>query len=261
LIGPDFMPITHRLRAASKAASIHLLCSLGIALAAAVLVFLLWYPFPYRALSGGQELFFLVMVVDVVCGPLLTMVLFNPLKPRAELVRDLLLVVVIQIIALGYGLHTVWQARPLYLVMEVDRFRVISAPDLRDAPLQEVPATLRPHWMGSPVIVGIRAPKNLEEKNKVLFEAIQGGRDYAERPEFYVPYEGEVALQSMKRAKQLAPFLLKHPDQQDAAQALATDKQANLAQWMYLPVVGRETWVALVDAQGQIQGFLKGDGF
>lgn len=256
-----FMPITHRLRAASKAACIHLLCSLGIALVAAVLVFLLWYPFPYRALSGGQELFFLIMGVDVICGPMLTAVLFNPLKPRAELVRDLLLVVVIQVIALSYGLNTVWQARPLYLVMEVDRFRVISAPDLRDSPLEEVPPALRPRWMGHPVIVGIRDPKNLEEKNKVLFEAIQGGRDYAERPEFYVPYEDEAALKSLKRAKQLAPFLQKYPDQQDAAHAMATEKQANLAQWVYLPVVGREAWVALLDEQGQIQGFLQGDGF
>ena len=34
-----------------------------------------------------------------------------------------------------------------------------------------------------------------------------------------------------------------------------------MAQWFYLPVVAREDWVAVLDKQGQIQRFLKGDRF
>ena len=34
-----------------------------------------------------------------------------------------------------------------------------------------------------------------------------------------------------------------------------------MAQLVYLPVVGRQDWVAVLDQQAQIQGFLKGDGF
>ena len=79
------MNFSLRFRPALKAASWHVLCSVGVALLAAAVVFGLWYPFPYRDLSGGRELFFLVVAVDVVCGPLLTLVLFNPAKPRAEL--------------------------------------------------------------------------------------------------------------------------------------------------------------------------------
>ena len=36
------------------------------------------------------------MRVDLVCGPLLTLVLYNPAKPKRELVMDLSLVVVLQ---------------------------------------------------------------------------------------------------------------------------------------------------------------------
>lgn len=32
-------------------------------------------------------------------------------------------------------------------------------------------------------------------------------------------------------------------------------------QWLYLPVIARQDWVAVLDQQGQIQGFLRGDGF
>jgi hypothetical protein len=32
-------------------------------------------------------------------------------------------------------------------------------------------------------------------------------------------------------------------------------------EWKYLPVLGREDWIALLDQSGMIRGFLKGDGF
>lgn len=255
------MSISSRFPAASRASGIHLLSSLGVALMAAVLVFGLWYPFPYRELAGGRELFLLVIAVDVVCGPMLTLVLFNPAKPRAELWRDLGLVALIQLAALGYGLHTVWQARPLFLVMEVDRFKVVAAPDLGGASLAELPAALQPRWLSGPRTMAIRDPKDSQEQQAVLFESLQGGRDYAERPEFYLPYDGSTALKSLKRAKPLTVFLQKQPSQQDDARKLAHEKEADMSQWLYVPVVGRQDWVAVLDKQGQIQGFLRGDGF
>ena len=255
------MTIQLRVRAAIPAVLIHFLLSIVVALLFGALVFGLWYPFPYREMSGGQQLFMLVMFVDVICGPLLTAVLFNPAKPRAELWRDLALVVVIQIGALGYGLHTVFEARPLFLVLEIDRFKVIGLPDLQHPPSIELAPQLRRSLLSGPIVVTIRAPKDDKERETVLFESVQGGRDFAQRPEFYLPYEGANALKALDRAKPLAVFLQKRPSQQDAATELAIKKGANIAQWMYLPVVARQDWVAVLDKQGQIQGFLKGDGF
>jgi len=255
------MTFSSRILAALRTAGIHLVGSVIVALLAATLVFGLWYPFVYRELAGGRELFLLVVAVDVVCGPLLTLVLFNPAKPRIELWRDLGLVVLIQLGALGYGLHTVWQARPLFLVQEIDRFKVIAAPELDSNAVAALPAALQPHCWKGPQTVAIRAPKDAKERQKVMFESVQGGRDYAERPEFYLPYEGEAALKSLKNAKPLAFFLQKHPDQQEAAHRLALEKGADMAKLLYLPVIARQDWVAVLDKQGQIQGFLRGDGF
>ena len=255
------MTFSFRIHASLRAASAHLLCSVAVALLAAALVFGLWYPFPYRELSGGRELFLLVMAADVISGPLLTLVLFNPGKSHGELWCDLGLVALIQLGALGYGLAMVWEARPLFLVQEIDRFKVIAAPDLHDASLAGLPAELQPRWWAGPRTVAIREPKDAKERQLVLFESVQGGRDYAERPEFYLPYQGAAALKSLQRAKPLAVFLQKQPDQQDAARKLALEKSADLAQWLYLPVIARQDWVAILDKQGQIQGFLRGDGF
>ena len=255
------MTFSLRIQSALRPVAIHLLCSATVALLAAALVFGLWYPYPYRELSGARELFFLVVAVDVVCGPLMTMVIFNPVKPRAELLRDLGLVALIQLCALGYGLYTVWQVRPLFLVQEIDRFKVIARPMLDSAAIAALPAALQPEWWKRPRTVAIREPKDAQERQKVMFESIEGGRDYAERPEFYLPYEGEAALKSLKRAKPLTVFLQKQPDQQDAARKLAIEKGADIAEWFYLPVIARQDWVAVLDKQGQIQGFLPGDGF
>lgn len=250
-----------RYRVAAQAAGIHSLCSVLVAAMAAWVVFAVWYAYPYRELSGGRELFLLVVSVDVVCGPLLTLVLFNLKKPRKELFLDLGLVALIQLAALGYGMWTVWQARPLYLVNEVDRYKVIAAPDVEAEELEKLPANLKPQFWAGPQTVGIRPPKNAQEHNTVLLEAAAGGRDYGARPEFYIPYKGETALKSLKHAKPLAVFLQTHPDQQDAASTLAREKTGDVTQWLYLPVIARQDWVAVIDKQGQIQGFLKGNGF
>ena len=250
-----------RIYSAIRASLGHLLLSLVVAGIAGALVFLVWYPAPYQNLSGGRELFWLVMMVNVISGPLLTAVLFNPAKPRRELYRDLLMVALIQLGALGYGLQTVWAARPLFLVLELDRFKVLGRPDLPGFSLSALSSNLMPTFFSGPVAVAIRDPKDEKERQTVLFESVQGGRDYAERPEFYIPYEGENALKSLKLAKPLSVFLQQQPDQSEAAQKLAADKRADITLWMYLPVIARQDWVAVLDKQGQIQGFLKGDGF
>ena len=81
---------------------------------------------------------------EIVCGHLLKLVLFAPSKPRVELVRDLILVVLIQFAALGSGLWSVWQARPLFLVAEVDRFKVIGLPDFPNGALDVLLPELQP---------------------------------------------------------------------------------------------------------------------
>ena len=71
-----------------RASAIHLAISLSIATLAAWLVFGWWYPYPYRERSGGRELFTLVVAVDVVLGPLITLVIFNTTKTRRHLLMD-----------------------------------------------------------------------------------------------------------------------------------------------------------------------------
>ena len=126
-----------------RASGIHLGISVAIALLAALLVFLVWYPYPYREISGGRELFLILVSVDVVLGPLITLTIFNRAKPWRALRRDLAIVGLIQFSALCYGMWTVFVARPVHLAFEIDRFRVIHAIDVPAEMLPQAPEGMR----------------------------------------------------------------------------------------------------------------------
>ncbi|ARU06464.1 hypothetical protein CCO03_18965 [Comamonas serinivorans] len=234
------------------------------ALIAAVVLWV-WYPSPYDLLSGGRHLFLILIGVDVVCGPLLTLILFNPAKSRRERWVDVTLVVLIQLTALAYGVHTVYQARPLYLVHERDRFRAVSMADYGDADvraaLAQLPVGLQPQVFKGPFVVGIREPKDSQERQTVMFESVAGGRDYAQRPEFYVPYDASYQAKALARARPLAQFVKRYPKLADRADLLLAKHAVQLGDATFLPVLHKQEWVAVLDAQAHILGFLPGDGF
>ena len=111
-----------------KAAAIHLgICAL-IALAVFACMALLWYPQPYFEAVGGAKLALTIIGVDVVIGPLITLVVYNPIKKSLRF--DLAVVALLQMGALVYGVYVVYMARPVYVVFNVDRFDVVGANEL-----------------------------------------------------------------------------------------------------------------------------------
>jgi hypothetical protein len=243
-----------RIFGALRISGFHFLASIGVAAIVAIFVFGLWYPYPFRELSGGREIFWILVSVDVICGPLLTLVLFNPKKPKKELFFDLSCVGVVQLLALAFGLYTLWVAKPLYLVHEVDRFKVITASDIDVAELKNLPGDMQPKLFSGPTVVGTREPRSAEERSKVLFESLQGGRDFGERPEFYEKYEGAVKERAMLRARRLDALM-------SADEIEKSFRSHDIKELYYLPVVARQDWIAVLDGNGSILGFLKGNGF
>ncbi|MGE4593876.1 pilus assembly protein [Alcaligenes sp.] len=259
------MSFSLRLRVATKAALFHFLGSVIVAALAAVLVFLVWYPHPYGLLSGGLSLFLILVSVDLICGPALTLVLFNPRKSRRELFADMSLVVSIQLAALTYGIYIVHQARPLFLVHEVDRFRVIGLPDYQGDDVSQMLSSLdpsiQPHWLNGPVIVGVRAPRDAKERQEVMLDSVFGGRDYSQRPEFYVPYDVAYQAKALARAKPLKAFIERYPDSLSEMTKLLDKSGVALENALFLPVLHKQEWVAIMDQSARILGFLPGDGF
>ena len=256
------MSLSIRGRAAARAAAVHFLASMLVALLAATVVFGLWYPYPYRELAGGRELFLIVVAVDVVCGPLLTLVLFNPRKSRRELFLDLSLVALVQLAALGYGLYTVAQARPVYLVFEVDRFQVVSAADVQPGALKPEAGGLHVlPWTG-PLIIGVRDPRNPDEKLQSLDLSMQGLEPSA-RPDWWQVYELSKP-QVLKRAQPIDALRKKQPGAVsliDQAVGESGTGESALG-WVPLTSFRSTSWVAFVDLKtAEVLAFAPVDGF
>lgn len=254
--------MNRRLPSAFRAASVHLLLSALIATALATLVFGWWYPFPYRELAGGQQLFWTVMAVDVVCGPLLTAVVFNPQKSRRELVLDLSLVVLIQIGALIYGVYSVALARPVVLAYEIDRFVAVPAVDVDTPSLSDALPDLRfLSWTG-PKLVGTRKARDGKEASLSLTQSLQGLQISA-RPGWWIPYEESVPDVKLRMRKLDALRAKLEKPQQSLVDEAAVSTGEPVSTLFYLPLTSRELtdWIVLLDAQAQIKGYAQVDGF
>ena len=244
-----------------QAAGIHLCISLVIAALAATLVFALWYPYPYRDLSGGRELFTMLVSIDVILGPLLTLAVFNLKKPRAELVRDLAIIGLVQLLALGYGLWTVYQARPVHMVFEMDRFRVTHAADIDPELLAKAPPSLQALPNTGPTTLAVRPLLN-SEKFSLTMAALSGAH-MAFRPDLWQPYDADAAQRAWQAAKPATDLLKKYPAQQAALNQIAADAGLPVADLRFLPAQARDTvWSAILAPKtADIIGYLPVDGF
>ena len=64
-----------------RAFAIHLIVSATVILAFLGVMFFVWYPVPYFETDGGWKVLRILAGVDVVLGPLLTLIVFKPGKP------------------------------------------------------------------------------------------------------------------------------------------------------------------------------------
>jgi hypothetical protein len=240
--------IALRWRARFIASAIHLTLSLCFALFSALLVFGLWYPYPYREISGGRELFILIVSVDVILGPLMTLAVFNREKPRTELCRDLAIIGIFQFVALAYGLWTVAIARPVHMVFEIDRFRVVHSIDIDPAALSKTPAGINALPLTGPTLLGLRPFKDSQENLNATMAAVQG-MQLGSRPELWQPYAKSVPdiLQAAKSVSLLKRRFPHHSTEIDQVLFEAGHTDQNT---LYLPLVGRKSfWTVFLDSK------------
>jgi len=242
----------------ARAAGVHLLISAVIAALAASLVFGLWFPGIYRQIAGGKALFLLITGVDIVLGPLLTFAVFNVKKGWPHLKRDLAVIGVLQTAALVYGLHTVFIVRPVAMVFEVDRFRMVSAVDVHTPELPLALPVYQELPLSGPWLLGARSVKP-DEKTDALFLGLEGV-DVGQRPRFWQPYDLSRTA-ALARSRPLAALVEKYPSQKQMIEDAAVTARLKIAEARFLPLAARGDWVVLLDSNGDVRGYVPLDGF
>ena len=242
------------------AGAIHLAISLSVAALAAWLVFAIWYPSPYSELSGGRELFLLVIAVDVVIGPLITLVIFNRTKTKRHLVMDFTAVGLLQVAALAYGLWTVFVARPVHLVFDYNRMVVVHAIDVHPEMISKAPIALQKLPINGPSLLSLR-PLQGEAKFDSELLAL-GGIVQAAQPALWQAYDAARA-DILRESRPVAQLKERFPQHADTIDQAVARTGLPLDQLRTLPLLSRKTaWTVLIDAQtAQPVGFVPVDSF
>jgi hypothetical protein len=150
----------------------------------------LWYPPPYFWIDGGWFAVRIAASVDVIAGPLLTLIVFRPAK--RWLAANLAVIAFVQAAFLTWGVIVLERERPLlaaYVGKPSERFfpvtRELAAHGLR--PIEEV-VTLSGE---RPPLVAVRLPEDPEKASELLLASMQGRTGVLRRTELFDPLEGE----------------------------------------------------------------------
>ena len=248
------------LKSRLRASAIHLAISLLVAALAATVVFGLWYPFPYRELSGGRELFLLLMLVDVVLGPLITLVIFNRRKTRSHLFMDFTVMGLLQLAALSYGMWTMFSARPVHLVFEYHRMAVVHAVDVPPDLLAKAPTDLQTLPLTGPTLLSLR-PLQASEFVESTLQAL-GGVAQAAQANLWQPY-GAARAEVLQESQPAAQLRQRFPDQASTIDHAVAQSGVPIERLRYLPLLARKkAWTVLLDADNILPvGYVPLDSF
>ena len=220
-----------------KASGIHLSISLVIGIVAFCLLYFVYYPQPYFEPAGASKLVMILLGVDVVLGPLLTLAVFKAGKWGMRF--DLAVIALLQTAALVYGLSIMWRARPIFVVAVVDRVELVYAGDIDQVDFVNAaePRFAREPLFGPLFVVSRRAKPGDEQAE--LMGAVLVGKDVHQYPRFFeTPTPGNLKA-VLEKAKNFDSLPL-----QSQANVLA--KVENAKSVRYLPLQGRDDAYLLV---------------
>jgi len=221
---------------------IHLSASALVVGTLCAIIFFLWYPTPYFTAKGTSGVLGILIGVDLIVGPILTLILFRPHKPG--LVFDLSVIATIQLAALVYGTVTVYQERPYYSVFAVDRFQILAYKDVDSSMIEH--EELRQKRFVGPILVVANLPEDQIEFQRLLQETVfEGKPDIERRPEYWSPYANRSA-EVLARAKSLARLFDRKPEARAEISRLAENLNSDIGNLAYLPLIGRDTSFAFI---------------
>jgi hypothetical protein len=152
--------------------AVHLAISLLIFAVLAYLVLYHWYPDFFFDTDGGWQGMRIIILVDLVLGPTLTLIVYKHGKPSLK--SDLTLIGLFQTVCLIAGVYVVFSERPLALVYVDGHFFSMSRGDYEnvEAPVPDLTQFPGP-W---PKRVMVRIPEDFVEQSKIRRQAIAENR-------------------------------------------------------------------------------------
>ena len=178
----------------------HLSISFLIALLVVGLVFFIWYPFPLAIAVGVTHIFLMLLVIDVILGPILGLLVYK--EGKKTLKFDLIVIIIIQIAALCYGVYSIEQGRPAWLVYNVDRFDLVRKNDIILENIDQAQPQFQHVSWASPQFAAVKLAASAQQRQDDMFTEALEGISIAQKPERYVDFV-QAKPQLQQRTKSL----------------------------------------------------------
>ena len=106
-----------------RASLIHFIISCLVVSALLIFAYYIWYGEIFIAISGVMAPVKMLVLVDVVLGPLLTFLIYKNNKKHIKL--DISIIALVQFLALSYGVYTLYLGKPSLVVMKANSMEIV----------------------------------------------------------------------------------------------------------------------------------------
>jgi len=226
-----------------KAFLVHLLLSAAIVGALLLLLVTRWYPMPYFVADGGWQGIRLVAAIDVVLGPLLTLVIYNRAKPRHKLIFDYSVIGAMQACAFAFGVWTVFSARTTVVVFTDGTFYTIGADEARfmHHPYPDLLRKARQH----PAYAMVNMPADPMARQALRRESMTERRPLFAFLNLVGPFTPERVPELAEYGIDIRHLLTEHPQQAVVVDRFLAAHGGTVEDYLFFPVKPRYRPVVL----------------
>jgi hypothetical protein len=215
----------------------------------AAIIALVWYPGLFFMADGGWQGLRLVVLVELVMGPVLTFVVFKSGKPGLR--SDLVAIGLLQVAALCGGIYVVASERPIAVVFVDGGFFTVSRGDFEDAgiavpDLSKFPGAY-PKWLA------VDIPDDPEAQSKIRGQMLAARTPLRLLVQRYVPFRWNSAVDNA--ASDLADIERRDRQHVELPRWLI-NHGATLSSYRFFPFASRYKYVFAGYRNGQLQGLL-----
>lgn len=232
------------IKSKAKAALIHFSLSAIVVGSMLAVIFFLWYPHPYFEVRGAGDIVKILIGVDLVLGPLLTLIIFRKGKPRLKF--DMSIIVIVQLAAFIYGVNAIYEERPYFMVYAVDRFTLLAEKDVDFSEIVDPSLAEKPEV--GPVMVVASQPTDIDEQQTVMFEVILENKpDIDQRPKYWSPYQDHIdeILDRTRPLSEMLEFRIKEKERKEIARAVK-EGGGDIDHLGFVPIEGKNGDFAVV---------------
>ncbi|MCO1333668.1 hypothetical protein MO867_04860 [Microbulbifer sp. OS29] len=166
---------------------LHLIVSFLIFLVLSSIIRFVWFPGFLFEVDGGLQGITLIAGVDIVVGPILTLLIFNVAKK--ELSRDMLIIAVMQFACICGGMAVVEHSRPIAVVFLDGKYVTVNRHSFEQSRM-DMPGFDSFISGFGPAWVYVNLP---DDSKDVIIQAWSFfGRNIATNTELYEPYENAI---------------------------------------------------------------------